>query len=119
MALLTNCKACMTAYSTPIRQGWGCGHELPPAPGVPVAPWSGCGYDGPAPTICPGYTTTLPETIEAARAWKWWSKGELAAFVDGAPVSGPLKIGIEVFDAAMGAFERWRMTPRERGGGAE
>lgn len=109
----------MDAYSKPVRQGWGCGLELAPEPTVPVMPWSGLGYDGPAPTVCPGYTTSLAETIEIARAWKWWTKGQVDAFVDGSPVTAALKIGIEIFDAAVGSFERWRMTPRDKGGGAD
>lgn len=109
----------MDAYPKAVRQGWGCGYELPPAASVVVVPWSGLGYDGPAPTVCTGYSTSLPETIEIARAWKWWTKGQLDTFVDGAPVNDPLKVGIELFEAAVGAFERWRMTPRDKGGGAD
>jgi len=109
----------MNAYATPIRQGWGCGYEPPAPPNIPVMPWSGLGYKGPTPTACPGFTTTLPETIEIARAWRWWSKSQLASFVDGAPVSDALKIGIEMFDGVISEFERWKMTPSSKGGGAE
>ena len=110
----------MNAYTLSIRQGWACGYELPPAPGAPVMAWSGGpGYDGPAPTVCAGYTTSLPETIEIARAWKWWQKGELARFVDGAQVVEVLKVGIDLFDGVMSGFERWKMTPSDKGGGAE
>ena len=110
----------MDAYSKSIRQGWGCGYEAAPAPGVPVMPWSGgSGYDGPAPTLCAGYTTALPETIEIARAWKWWTKSQLDVFVDRAPVAAAVKNGIDLFDAVVAVFERWRLTPQSKGGGAE
>lgn len=109
----------MLAYPKSIRQGWACGYELPPAPNVPVMAWSGLGYSGPQPTICPGYTTSLPETIECARAWKWWSKGQLAAFVDSAPVTDAVKLGIEICETSMASFDRWRMTPANKGGGLE
>jgi len=117
---MTDCKECMKAYTKATRQGWGCGYELAPAANVPVMPWSGgFGYEGPAPTVCAGYTTALPETIEIARAWMWWRKSQLEAFVDGARVSGPLKHGIEMFDGVISGFERWKMTPKDNGGGAE
>jgi hypothetical protein len=119
VVLMTDCEKCMQAYTKPIRQGWACGYEPPAPEGAIVEAWSGLGYRGDRPTICPGYTTTLPETIEIARAWKWWVKGELAAYVDGAPVSHPLKMGIEIFDGAVGALERWLMTPADKGGGRE
>ena len=111
----------MQAYSKQIRRdNWACGYELPAAPGVPVMPWGGGpGYTGPQPTICAGFTTSLPETIEAARAWKWWSKGQLEAFLRGEPASEPLVLGIETFDAAVGGFERWKLTPASKGGGAD
>jgi hypothetical protein len=109
----------MNAYTKPIRQGWACGYELAPPAGTPVMPWSGLGYEGPAPTICAGYTTTLPETIEAARAWKWWSKGQLDVFLRGEVASDPIVFGIETFDYAVATFERWRMTPAAKGGGAD
>lgn len=109
----------MASYNMATRQGWACGYELAPGAGIPVAAWSGLGYKGEPPTVCPGFTTTLPETVEAARAWRWWSKGQLADFVDGAQVSEELKLAIEIFDGAIGNFERWRMTPTSKGGGAE
>jgi hypothetical protein len=108
----------MTTYSIQVRQGWGCGYEPAAADGAPVMPWSGLGYSGPPPTVCPGYTTSLPETLEIARAWRWWSKSQLGIFVDGAKVHDVLKLGIELFDGVVVGFDRWKMTPRDKGGGA-
>lgn len=109
----------METYPLPTRQSWACGFELAD-PRVPVMPWSGgYGYEGEAPTVCAGYTTSLPETIEIARAWRWWKAGQLSVFVDGAAVSQELKRGIEIFDGAVHTFDRWKMTPASKGGGAE
>ena len=116
VALMDDCEKCMQAYSKPIRQRWACGYE-PLLPGAEA--WAGLGYKGEPPTTCPGYTTTLPETIEAARAWRWWKNGELAAFTGRSPATDALKLGIEVFDGAVSAYERWMMTPVDKGGGRE
>ena len=106
----------MQAYSKPVRQQWACGYELAPENGL-VEAWSGLGYKGDPPTVCPGYTTTLPETIEIARAWRWWDKGSLDSFCDREPINPALKIGIELFAGAVASFERWAMTPADKGGG--
>jgi hypothetical protein len=109
----------MATYDRKMRQSWACGFELPD-PRIAVMPWSGgYGYTGDPPTVCAGYTTSLPETIEVARAWRWWKAGQLTVFVDGATVTPAMKHGIELFDGTVNMFERWKMTPRDKGGGAE
>jgi hypothetical protein len=100
-----------------MRQQMACGYEVAAPPGIEAQAWSGLGYKGPAPATCPGYTTTLPEVIEVARAWRWWDKGELARFVRGDEVSDDLILGIDVFEGAVRELERWLLTPADRGGG--
>ena len=119
MALLNDCNACMRTYSTSIRQQWACGYEPAAGRGVVVEAWAGLGYKGAPPTTCPGYTTTLPETIEAARAWQWWGKGQLSEFCDRRPPTDALKLSIEAFANEVSVFERWLMTPVDQGGGRE
>lgn len=115
---MTDCSKCMQAYPLHIRQGWACGHAPPAPPGVVVEAWSGLGYKGDPPKTCPGYTTTLPEVIEIARAWRWWDKGQLAQFFD-EPPTDEIRLGVELFDGAVKALERWCTTPVDKGGGME
>jgi hypothetical protein len=98
---------------------------------------AGCGYEPPSPTCeqlwepprgdlgtdvevttCPGYTTMLPEVIEAARARTHWEKGQLEAFCGGEPTE-QLVVAVEIFDAAVGQYAYWRATPSKKGGGAD
>ena len=109
----------MSTYSKPVRQGWACGYELPPEDGRPVEAWSGLGYRGDPPTVCPGYSTSLPETIEIARAWRWWDKSEISQFCDGLEVSDNMKLGIEIFAGEVASLQRWLVTPVDQGGGLE
>ena len=51
---------------------------------VPPEDWKECrdkrvvpGADM-VPSVCPGYSITLPQVHQAAQAWGWWSKGQLA-----------------------------------------
>jgi len=101
------------------RQLAGCPYAAAPAPALlpMVSPWCGLGYKGPKPTVCPGYTTQLPEVIEGARARLYWSKGELSAFCDGAPPTDALRYAIEIAESAIADVIEWRATPKDRGGG--
>lgn len=114
------------------RQGRACGYE-PPAPRhVQVKPWwppeADLGYDfgrptpdAPlgerAPTICIGYTRTMPEVIEVARARLHWDKGQLGVYCDGEQPTEVLRNLIEVIDAEYHGLELYEMTPVEKGGG--
>jgi hypothetical protein len=110
----------MKARDQQTRQLLGCGFEPPPAEHVRhlVQPWNGLGYSGPKPTVCPGYSTHLPEVIEAARAWFHWNKGALNSFARGVP-SAALIDCIEYLDAAVEECKTWCMTPTSKGGGRD
>lgn len=70
----------MKANPEIVRQSLGCAYA-PTTDLVPIQPWRPAeGYRGPEPTVCPNYTTNLPEVIEAARAWFHWEKGQLEHF---------------------------------------
>lgn len=130
---MANCEKCMQSTTLQIRQGRVCGYE-PPAPAhLYVMPWQppdgeqGFDYGDPsrehphgdrAPTTCPGYTTRLPEVIEAARARIHWKNGELYSFCGGRPTE-TLKFGIEVVDGAYSAVQHWKVTPASKGGGSD
>lgn len=62
------------------------------------------------PTVCPGYSTSLPEVIEAARSWLHWSKGALRAFTGtSGPPTDVLMECIEVFNGAVLENQAWCM----------
>lgn len=77
--------------------------------------WCGLGYSGASPTICPGYSTSLPETIEIARGRLHWSKGALTEFCGGKP-SDAMLMGIEICEGASNECQSWCMSNREKGG---
>ncbi len=66
----------------------------------------------PEASVCPGYTTRLPEVIEAARALTWSKRGGLA------PVYGPGRLpqvaidAIDILESNINAVEA--RTFRER-----
>lgn len=102
------------------RISLGCGYE---PPGADVHVWeppsldakSGVGFAGDELKTCPGYTTDLPDVFEVLRARAHWTKGQLALF-DKSPHEH-LLAGIEILDANVAQFERWKMTPAKDGGG--
>lgn len=121
LALLTDCERCMQVNDRDIRQAMGCGY-LPLAPSRPSVwkpPTGAAGYPFEAPTYCAGYTTRLPEVHEVEQAHRHWSKNAIAAFCGDDPPTADLLRGILIFDGSTNAFERWRMTPVDEGGGRE
>jgi hypothetical protein len=119
---LPNCEDCMRTRTQESRQMIGCGYEPPPPENKRpyLSLWNGGSlpnYPGPKSTVCPGYSTNLPETIEAARARLHWSKGELSAFTRGEP-SEALVIGIEILEGAVNELQSWGAKSRADGGGA-
>jgi hypothetical protein len=102
------------------RQYLGCGYEpvLDVATMcIPVTPWTHQGFSGEPATVCPGYTCSLPEVLEVARARLHWSKGQLVLFTGGDMPSANLLRGIEILDGESHRVEAWLMTPKEKGGG--
>jgi hypothetical protein len=116
----SNCRECRSRLSAESRQMAGCPYEPPVPPDLApiVRPWAGLGYAGDMPSVCPGYSTTLPEAIEIARGRMHWSKGELGQFCGG-QASEAMIIGIEIAEAAGNEFQAWRTTPSSKGGGAD
>jgi hypothetical protein len=93
----------------PTRQLLGCGFAPLPAGHLLkfVRAPRPAGYEGDDPTVCPGYTTSLPEVIEIARARFHWKNGGPAAIGITDWVNHPLAIGIEILEGAANESERW------------
>jgi hypothetical protein len=107
----------MQTTALPIRQFLGCGYAPPPKAGTPVDPWSA--PRGDRATVCPGYTTKLPEVIEAARARFHWEKGALGMFCEGELPTELLMRSIEILASASNDCSDYYMTPANKGGGGQ
>ncbi len=110
----SNCEACMKSLSEETRQLAKCGYAPPLTDSRAkfAEAWSGLGYSGPKPTVCPGYSTSLPETIEIARARLHWSKGALTEF--GGKPSPALMMGIEILEGASNECQSWCLENRAK-----
>ena len=68
--------------------------------------------------VCPGYTTQLPDVIEAARLLQWRNHGGLAALVDELPLSPRAATCVDILDASVREIESEMMhkaTEKARG----
>jgi len=105
---MAKCETCMESLEEEQRQLAKCGYAPPLTDSrAPfAAAWGGLGYSGPKPTVCPGYSTSLPETIEILRARLHWSKGSLREFCGGKPTDA-LMVGIEIAEGAENERQTW------------
>ncbi len=62
----------------------------------------------PGSTVCPGYTTSLPDVIEAARALSWRRDGQLGERYD-LPLTENLRDCVDLLDLAAKGEERKRL----------
>lgn len=99
------------------RRALGCGYE-PRRERVHLTMWQPptsngkVGYDGPEPTVCAGYTTSLPEVIETALARMHWLKGNVPLVHD-----SDLHDALVILDSAYNAVQHWALVPVSEGGG--
>jgi hypothetical protein len=110
----------MQTQSEDQRQLMGCGYTAPVVESRRrhLSIWQGgslLNYKGPPTTVCPGYSTALPEVIEAVRAHRHWSKGNYP--VAEREPGDPMVVSLELFDGAINEFQLWAMTPEADGGG--
>jgi hypothetical protein len=116
----SKCETCMQSMTTEARQLEGCGYEPPPEEKLRpfVNPSVGLGYKGPNLTVCPGYSTSLPEVIEAARARMHWEKGGPHAIGVTDWRDDPLAEAVEILESEIsGDFRQWFALPASKGGG--
>jgi hypothetical protein len=59
--------------------------------------------------VCPGYSTNLPEVIEATRAWLHWDKGAIRAFTGKDPPTEGLIDAVEIVNGAIMESRAWCM----------
>lgn len=87
-----NCELCRLDETE--RGLWRCGW-LPEERrlDVPMRPF-------PDADVCPGYTTTMPEVIEASRLLLWTRRGQLEAVVESLPIPVATSICIDILDGA-------------------
>jgi hypothetical protein len=100
----------MANLSKDTRRMEGCGYE----PAWEHARPDVTGYTGPKLTVCAGYSTNLPEVIEAARGWSHWKNGELTSFARGMPTEALIE-SIEHFNGAVNECQSWCVENREGG----
>lgn len=80
VSLLLDCEMCKRIPNVERRQNMGCPYEEPPIMKGPGG-WRHPGYDGPAPEVCPGYTTKLPAVRERTWHLHWLKAGGFGALV--------------------------------------
>ena len=76
-------------------------------------PWRHRGtfeLDYPEPTVCPGYSTKLPEVVEVARTRLHWSKGNVS--VDS--LEENVQRGVEILESAIGDMNEWALKDRTK-----
>jgi hypothetical protein len=99
------------------RQRIGCGWELvqiKPRPWTPENLDSGWVAPKGYVDVCPGYTTKLPEVIEAARARLHWKEGGgLRDFCDDTPTD-QLRVCVEILEGASNELQRWTFDNPEK-----
>jgi len=115
MSRLSDCGKCMETTNRATRQDMGCGYESRVRTALPWTPHPSSEIDPEDVTTCVGYTSTLPEVIEAVRARAHWSKGSLDAYTLG-PCNENLRVAIEILDASANQLDFAQTTPASQGG---
>lgn len=115
---IADCGACMQSRSTKERQALGCGYSPPGGVVMPWQPPGGrVGYQGAPLTACAGYTTNLPEVVEASVAYRHWKHGALDRWIGKDEPDDALLDSLLVIENTCKQFEVWISTPAKDGGG--
>lgn len=92
----------------------GCGYE-PPNPHA--RPWSPASLDPMHKgeyTTCPGYTTKLPEVIEAARVRMHAKMGSLPAFLGKHEATEVALVAMEILEGSTNECTAWAVANPEK-----
>lgn len=107
---LLDCATCQENNSHALRRDMGCGW-ITEENASPASVWQHPGDESPRPDTCSGYTTELPDVIDAASCFLWFEKNQLAIATGTEDPPAALVSGIEILHCAAEAFRGWRMTP--------
>lgn len=113
-----DCAKCKEMNGRLARQHMRCGYEVPIDGAQP--PWSPVMLDAAHQgeyTLCPGYTTKLPEVIEVVRLRMHAKMGSLSLFMHGGEPTEAATVGIEILEGAANEVQAWVMKPKDQGGG--
>jgi len=112
-----DCNACIRWNAKASRASMACGW-LPKVEhtGPPPAPWVGA-HSAPKLTVCPGYSTSLPEVHEAVRASQWAERGLLREFYQDEELTPLVFDAIDVINSSSGAVESYMMEKSRRKSG--
>lgn len=117
---ITDCSKCKQMNTREQRQYLGCGYE-PPIDRARLTLWrppeGKHAYRGPEPTVCAGYSTSLPEVQETSILRLHWEKGSLRDACDGEKPTEETLALIVILQGAYNALQHWLMTPSKDGGG--
>ncbi len=105
-----DCGACMRTTPLDARRALACAYE-PPVEGA--RGYEPPGYDGGPLVTCPGYTTKLPEVIEALEARFFLNKSSLHLIVDG-ELTEAMRDALLVLEGAEGDVLRWSLANPEK-----
>lgn len=93
------CESCKRRMSRAERATLACGF-------VDSIEWVKGMRPYPDATVCPGYSTRLPEVVETSRALLWARRGELRLFFEPHQVTPLAKDCIDLLDSACNGAER-------------
>lgn len=104
-----DCETCKLRKGRGERAGMGCGWLPPKERGK----FSMTTPYGPEPTVCVGYSVTLPEVLEAGRALGWKQDGHLTELYDGEPVTQSLRDAVDVLANECKKVEALAAKPKD------
>lgn len=122
VSIYTDCEACMNVRPAYVRQTMRCGYEPALADARLSSTWWPSGFSGfpqedgtpGVASTCPGYTTKLPEVVEASRLHWWWGKGQLRDRVEDGVVNDRVIQVVEIIGAEVAAVEAHEMDERAK-----
>lgn len=105
-----SCEPCTKVNNEKARSFMACGW-IPQTKWRRKAPWPVPGFRGDV-TVCPGYSSKLGAVQDVARAWSWWTKGQLETKY---PQPSTLLMDlVEVFNGAQVGAENYEQDERMR-----
>lgn len=108
-----DCDACMERTTYQIRQRMRCGY-LPDGEHIDDSMrWIPDGMSAKDVTICPGYTTTLPEVIDAIANYHHYETGQITEACGGPPAPSLLHV-ISILKGAVLSKDAYRMREQAK-----